>query len=99
MSATKPLPELHQSILDASMLDALFSDLEACANIIAVIPKFAMGYISQEVLTLEEGQSLFREGKLRGLQVRYQYQGDEWWDTLIAIPNGARITRIKQEFK
>lgn len=95
----KPLPELHQANLDAATLEAFFEDLAACAKIIEVISKASAGYAAPTSISLDEGRILFLDGKLRGLQIRYLYQGSEWWDTLLNTPNGVRITRIKQDFQ
>ena len=93
------LPELHQTELDPEMVQTLFADLESCAEILAVIPKYGPGYIAVKSINLAEGERALKAGELRGLQVRYRYQGDEWWDTLIASGANVRITRIKHEFR
>lgn len=92
------LPELHQSELDPDTLEALFADLEACAEIHAVIPKAGPGHVTPASITLAEGRALLTAGQLRGLQIRYRYQGSEWWDTLIAVGGAVRITRIEQTY-
>ena len=97
-SETKPLPELHQSTLDSETVSTLFRDLEACAEIFAVIPKVAPGHITPSNITLQEGEALLNAGDLRGLQIRYRFNDAEWWDTLICVNNEIRITRIQQDF-
>lgn len=94
----KALPELLQTALDAKTLDALFDDLEACTEILAALPKTGTGYTTPQLINLREGQRLLAEGKLRGLQIRYRYQGEEWWDTLIQRHGQVQITRIQQNF-
>ena len=98
-SETKPLPELHQTVLNEQTLNALFRDLEACADVFAVIPKMSAGHITPTNITLTEGEALLTEGKLRGLQIRYHYDSAEWWDTLICMNGEVRITRIEQNFQ
>ena len=92
------LPQLQQVALDAGLLDALIVDLSALTELLAVIPKATAGYVVPKTVPLEEGVQLLRNGNLRGLQIRYRYQGDEWWDTLMQTPGGIQLTRIKQEY-
>jgi len=98
MNTEAKLPELHQTILDDQTLEALFADLQACTDILAVMPKAGPGYVTPKDVGLEEGERLLKEGSLRGLQIRYRYQGEEWWDTLIQRDNQIHITRIQQNF-
>ncbi|MDQ8202416.1 hypothetical protein [Pelagicoccus sp. SDUM812003] len=99
MSETTPLPELHQSHMDSETLAAYFRDLEACAEIFAVIPKMGQGYVAPQEVDLRLGKSLLESGALLGLQIRYRFDGSEWWDTLIARGGQIRITRIEQTFQ
>ena len=94
----RELPELHQAELGPETLEALFADLQTLTQILTVIPKATRGHIQPEYISLAQGRELILNGKLRGLQIRYMYDGDEWWDTLIITSNGIRITRIKQEY-
>ncbi|NWK56716.1 hypothetical protein HW115_13920 [Verrucomicrobiaceae bacterium N1E253] len=97
-----PLPDLQQSVLDPETLSQLFSDLSELTEVLEVIPKAAaQGYVPEcGTLTLEEGRALLLSGRVRGLQIRYQYQGSQWWDTLLpdAQSGGFRIVRIQHDF-
>lgn len=99
MTTDNPLPELHQTVLTADQLNALFSDLQACTEILLVMPKAAPGYVGVKEVSLEEGKQLLVNGDLRGLQIRYRYQNEEWWDTLIHRDGQIHITRIQQNFQ
>ena len=92
---TPALPDLHQADLDPQTLGSLFEDLSACADIFAVIPKTGTGYVAPANISLDEGKEMLLAGQLRGLQIRYKYNGGEWWDTLIQFPDAIRLTRIK----
>lgn len=92
------LPELHQAELDADTLESYFRDLDQCADVFAVIPKMGPGYVSPSAVELASGFELLRSGQVRGLQVRYHYEGVEWWDTLILQGGVVRMTRIEQNF-
>lgn len=101
-STPAELPELQQSVLDPETLAQLFHDLETLTEILEVIPKaLAEGYVPAEsALGLEEGRQMLLAGVVRGLQIRYQYQGSQWWDTLLpdAATGGFRIVRIQHDF-
>jgi hypothetical protein len=94
----KPLPELHQTVLTPETLADLVTDLKACAKILVVMPKAGPGYVAPKEIDLDEGAKLLESGQLRGLQIRYRYQNEEWWDTLINRDGNISITRIQQDF-
>ena len=97
--ALASLPDMQQAILDPSTLTQLFRDIELCGERIEVIPKYsAEGYIPAGLITMGEGCALLASGKLRGLQLRYHYDGYDWWDTLMKTPQGIRLVRIRHEF-
>lgn len=96
-----PLPDLHQGLLDDATVDQLFRDLASFARILEIIPKFADRRPVEDgasVLSLEEARSLLQSGAVRGVQVRYQHEGAQWWDTLMRTPQGVRLVRIRHEF-
>lgn len=99
-SAIPPLPDLHDAILDRATVEQLFRDIELCTGIVEVIPKFgAQSYVPESSsFTLEELRELLLSQKLRGLQIRYQYDGSTWWDTILVVPRGYRIVRIQHDF-
>ncbi len=97
------LPDLQQSLLDAATLDQLFDDLAALAEITEIIPKAsAQGYVAEATtgMSLDEAKQLLVAGSVCGLQIRYNYKGSQWWDTLLPAPDGAgvRIVRIQHDF-
>ena len=98
MSADLQLPQLTQAELDPETFHSLFADLAACTEILAVIPKVGTGYIVPKNVSLAEGQHLLISEQIQGLQIRYKYQDEEWWDTLISHGTCIRLTRIKQKF-
>lgn len=92
-----PLPELTEGLLDPATLERLFADLEACAEVLEVLTKLG----PQERVTgsvrpsLAEAHDLLRAGGVRGVQIRYRYQGQEWLDTLLVRPAGTLLVRIQ----
>ena len=97
------LPDLQQSVLDPDTLEQLFSDLSSLTEILEFIPKAAAaGYLEDKhhKITLDEARELLLSSSTRGLQIRYRYQGSQWWDTLLpdSESKGFRIVRIQHDF-
>ncbi len=90
-----PLAELHQGHLDPMGLESLFRDLERCTRILEVQIKGGAVARAKETVSLEHARNGLLTGRLRGVQIRYVYEEQEWWDTLIAQPPGARLVRMK----
>lgn len=96
---TLNLPDLHQATLDRFTLEQLFSDLEQHAEVSDVIPKFTQrSYVPEGPITLAEARKLIFFHTARGVQIRYRYEGAEWWDTIMAAPEGFRLVRIRHDF-
>ena len=98
--AADALPDLHQAVLDTATVEQLFHDIESCAQLAELIPKYAAhGYVPPDAaLTAAEARSLLLTRQLRALQLRYRYDGADWWDTLQVLPDGFRLVRIRHEF-
>ena len=94
-SAT-PLPDLHQGLLDSGTLEQYFSDLRQCAQVLEVRAKYASRqYASEAALTAEQAFELLLHKRAAGVQIRYVFEGDLWWDTIIPVAGGRRLTRIR----
>jgi len=95
---TEPrLPELTEGVLDEPTLERLFEDLAACTEVLGILVKTAehdraAGAASP---SLAEAREALRRRTVRGVQIRYRYQGAEWCDTLLAAPAGVRIVRVR----
>ncbi len=101
MTSEPYLPDLHTAELDAHGLNALLADIAALGEVTEIIPKQAA---REQVtdgatpLALDDVPGLFAKGA-RGVQIRYRFEGAEWWDTLMALPGGAfRLVRIQHDF-
>ncbi len=95
-SAAMKLPDIQQAVLDASTVEQLFADIRACAQVIEVLAKFgSRQHVREEPLTLDDAQRLLLEKSVRGVQLRYRYDGDLWWDTLMRVEEGFRLTRLR----
>ena len=101
MDENQPLPDLHQSEIDEETLAQLFTDVGTHAQIIEIIPKHAPGYVEENPapLQLDQAYQLLTSHAVRGLQLRYRYDGKTWWDTLMPLPGGLfRVVRIEHDF-
>jgi hypothetical protein len=94
-----PLPSLQDAVLDDATLDQLFFDLEASAELCAVLVKGAPSEHAEDApLSLAGARETLRAGG-RAVQIRYRYGGAEWWDTLVPTPGGTRLVRIEQRYR
>jgi hypothetical protein len=87
---------MWQAELDATALDQLFADLGTAAEVLSVQGKAGAGrHASPEPLTLETARDQLASGALRGVQLRYRYDGSEWADTLLRVAGGFRLVRCR----
>jgi hypothetical protein len=89
-----PLAELTTADLDAATLDELFADIANQTTVDEVLVKgAATAYAGTS--GLDEARSQFLGGA-RGLQIRYRWQGEAWWDTLVRLGDGRiRLVRTR----
>ncbi len=91
-----PVPDLVQAELDEALLAQLFVDLATHTEVLAVLAKGGpTHYAKQAPLTLEAGRELLLNRTVRALQIRYQYDGHEWSDTLMHLPSKVRLVRCR----
>ena len=89
------LPDLQDAVLNDTQLEQLFCDYRRCIRVLQIVVKQGGGRVGDESSpSLEEAEHLVRERKVRGLQIRYAYEDDLWWDTLMPVPSGIRLVRI-----
>lgn len=81
-------------------LEQLLRDIEAFGESTEVIPKFrAKGYVPESpTLTVAQAGPLLRHRRVRGLQLRYRFNGADWWDTILVNGDTYRLVRIRHEF-
>jgi hypothetical protein len=98
--STPELPALHTTDLDASQVEQLLEDIQACTELLEILPKYAaQGRVPDTAtVTLDHARELLSSRSVRGLQLRYRYDGAEWWDTLILAGDDYRIVRIRHDF-
>jgi hypothetical protein len=92
------LPELNEGLLDDETLEQYFRDLEQ-TNVFGVLVKGApRHYADTRNLELSTARHLFEDGLAHGLQIRYLWNGEEWWDTIFRTQTGVRLVRIRHEW-
>ena len=98
--APPKLPDLNMTLLDATQVEQLFRDIEACTQITEIIPKFAArGHVADTAsVTLAQARELLATRAVRGLQLRYRYEDADWWDTLMLAGDQFRLVRIRHDF-
>lgn len=97
---TPALPELHSSSLDDAQVAELLADIEACTKLTEILPKFAAQQRVPDMtsVTLAQAREWLATRAVRGLQLRYRYDGADWWDTLMQDGDRYRIVRIRHDF-
>lgn len=94
------LPPLNEAILDRPTLEQLFLDIGAHTQLLDVAIKGGAREHAREVSPdLHTARQLLIDGAVRALQLRYRYDGKEWWDTLIVTPEGVKLVRIGHDWE
>jgi hypothetical protein len=94
-----PLPPIHQAVLDSTMLDQLFFDIEHAAEFLGATIKgarnaFAAASPGTALTSVADARAALLSGANAGVQLRYRFAEQEWWDTLLCTPAGVRLVRI-----
>lgn len=93
-----PVPLLTEGILDAATLRQLVTDLQAATVVQSVREKGPPGrYAAPDDLPLDTAFDRLLTGLARSLQIRYQYDGHDWVDTILALPSGFRVVRCRYD--
>ena len=90
MNEDEPLPELLQANWPREQILALFADLAAGAVVQHVQLRTEA---SDQTVSLQEAEAAFSSGQARAIQVRYEFEGELWSDTL--IPGDPETTIIR----
>ena len=89
------LPPMHEAVLDATDVSALFSDLERQATNVQLMARNATGPSPDHSPQLRPACDRLLAGEVRKLQIRYEWQKARWIDTLEQQPGGFRLVRIR----
>jgi hypothetical protein len=92
---TTPYQEV---LLDEETVGQLFFDVGHVAELLAVIEKGPNERRAREPATtraaLDAAHAALARRELVGVQLRYRFGGEEWWDTLTHTASGIRLIRI-----
>ncbi len=88
------LPELRVADLEEAGIDKLFEDLSSAAELLEVVVKAgATTRCAGTVRSLDAARDALRSEDVRGVQLRYRFDGRVWCDTLMRAGRGARLVR------
>jgi hypothetical protein len=88
-SSELPQPELLEAEWPPEWIVQLFSDLEAGAEVQHV--QLRSRSDQEGRVTLDQARRSFLDGAALAIQIRYQFDGEAWCDTLMP---GAEMTKI-----
>ena len=88
-----PLPELIDTVLESDTLRALFDDYAACVTQLSAHIRSGRGEPVQPLSAAHVCAGLL-DGRFRGAQIRYTYNGEAWCDSILATAQGYRLVRI-----
>ncbi len=96
MSGERQLgPALQRAHLDDDTLAALVADISGLTRILAIQVKGGTQEHGDAAgASLDMAVADLRAGAIRGVQIRYVWQDQEWCDTLIADGRGVRLVRV-----
>jgi len=93
------LPDINQGILDEATLAQYYQDLELTRIFAIMVKGGPERYTPEESVTLATARELLAARLCHGIQIRYIWQQEEWWDTLITTSEGVRLVRIKHAWE
>lgn len=97
--APDDFPPLHEAVLGADELHALFRDIETLAEDLEVRVQGQAGRrVGEQRPQLTRALADLEQGSIAGVQIRYRYQGGTWWDTVQRLGEGYRLVRIRHDF-
>jgi len=89
------MPDVREATLDAPALEALLVDIETLTQLLDVQVKAALTTHGEaQPLTARGAAERLLSGEVRAVQIRYRYQGREYWDTLLRTQRGVRLVRV-----
>ncbi len=89
------LPPVHEAVLTSEQISALFSDLNNLASNVQLLVRGASKGDTYSAQHLQITRDRLLAGDINKIQVRYEWEGARWIDTLEVVPTGFRIVRIK----
>lgn len=89
---------MHTGMMDDQTLDNYVRDLNICATVHEVTTKGGAN-VTADAAQRDVGDALMRlrAGHVRGVQVRYGFDGALWCDTLMRVEDEIHIVRMRQD--
>ncbi len=91
------IPDLHEATLDRELCEKLFQDIVGHCRVFEIRLKEHPERMVRPTGTISvfDAYELLSTGKIRGVQITYGHQGQEWRDTVIGSADCFRLVRIK----
>lgn len=92
------LPDLHQATIDEPMVRSLFRDIGALTTVVDIIPKLGARVMAAESfspLDLDGALSALLDRNFHGVQIRYDFGGLQWWDSVLRLPAAGRYRLVR----
>ncbi len=90
-----PLADLQEAILDDDQLRDLLSDISTYGKVLGLSVKSSPRGRPETISRLPELYLKLVQRRVFGAQVRYEFDGSTWLDTLLATPTGVRLVRVE----
>lgn len=92
-----PMLEMREGLLDVAQVEQLFSDLDSCTRILAILEKGGQqAHAKSNNSNLEAARDRFLNREVLAVQIRYHYDNAEWIDTILHTTAGIRVVRCQQ---
>jgi hypothetical protein len=88
---------VHEAFLDEATVRQLFFDIGAAGELVDIVwksPGARRAEVGATSLSLAATQQALAAGEVAAVQLRYRFNGEEWWDTLVRTAAGVRLIRI-----
>lgn len=93
-----PLPPMNDAVLSNEEVAQLFRDIRVCTQQVEVVVKAGPGHVApSQPYTLDDAETLVASRSVRGVQLRYRYDGAAWCDTLMLQRDAVRLIRVRHE--
>jgi hypothetical protein len=87
---------LQDALLGDAALGQLLFDIEHAARLVAIIVRpLGPGHTAAACGSLAEAHQILIDRRA-GIQVRYEFGGEAWWDTLLPTATGASRDRTQE---
>ncbi len=91
------MPGVHEAVLDDEAFERYLDDLRTCAQDLTVLTKAGASRLAEPVRDDPlQVIAAFRRQEVPAVQIRYVFEQENWCDTLMRCPEGARLIRTKQ---